>query len=107
MRLREAGAGKEVGARYTDLGSGYNAFWRHCLDKIERRGGGQPTRWWSCWQTEQGVSPFDSASAFCIVWMLPGSAPLIRGQDELWKRRVPPITLTTPGRSSLTVSFAP
>ncbi|MEV5320051.1 glycosyltransferase family 2 protein [Streptomyces sp. NPDC052687] len=26
---------RKFGARYTDLCYGYNAFWRHCLDKIE------------------------------------------------------------------------
>ncbi|MFF3379473.1 glycosyltransferase family 2 protein [Streptomyces sp. NPDC002680] len=26
---------KKFGARYTDLCYGYNAFWRHCLDKID------------------------------------------------------------------------
>ena len=26
---------KKYGARYTDLCYGYNAFWRHCLDKID------------------------------------------------------------------------
>ncbi|MFB7511573.1 glycosyltransferase family 2 protein, partial [Streptomyces broussonetiae] len=26
---------RKFGARYTDLCYGYNAFWRHCLDKID------------------------------------------------------------------------
>jgi glycosyltransferase involved in cell wall biosynthesis len=26
---------RKFGARYTDLCYGYNAFWRHCLDKVE------------------------------------------------------------------------
>ncbi|MET8578393.1 glycosyltransferase family 2 protein [Streptomyces sp. NPDC005012] len=30
-----AAVNRKFGARYTDLCYGYNAFWRHCLDRIE------------------------------------------------------------------------
>ncbi|GAT82098.1 glycosyl transferase [Streptomyces sp. F-3] len=34
-RILCAAVNRKFGARYTDLCYGYNAFWRHCLDKID------------------------------------------------------------------------
>ncbi|MEU9577966.1 glycosyltransferase family 2 protein [Streptomyces chilikensis] len=34
-RLLCAAVNRKFGARYTDLCYGYNAFWRHCLDRID------------------------------------------------------------------------
>ncbi|CAM5447702.1 Glycosyltransferase 2-like domain-containing protein OS=Streptomyces fumanus OX=67302 GN=GCM10018772_45660 PE=3 SV=1 [Streptomyces fumanus] len=34
-RVLCAAVNRKFGARYTDLCYGYNAFWRHCLDKID------------------------------------------------------------------------